>query len=703
MPEKSQQSSRRFANHRIAGEGLRVGFFLIALFVAYRYGVQLASHTRISPLWIPGSVLLCAFLWAPPRWWPLLLAAVLPIRLFAVETPALPMWTVVPSTVINCGEAVLAAMLLRRALENRIRFSSLRELGTYCLVAAAVAPLVGATLGAFIHIGLGASYWQAWEHWFWGEASANLVIPPFIFYWVLSPPHWRSISARQGIEAALLLCGLLLSLWLVFTPEPQAPGFLATRFYLPIIFLAWAALRFGVTGASGAIALLTVFAVRAVLSQHSYLFAADTREASVTDMQYFLLLHAAPLYLVAILTDTSRRNEQSLRESERRFRNLADTAPAHIWMTDRDRSLDFFNKGWLDFTGRSLEQERADGWLKSVHPEDFEHRQETVNLSVAAKLPFEVEYRLRRHDGEYRWILDRGVPRYTARGEYLGYIGSCIDVTDRNRADEADRKLRHAARLVALGQLTAVVSHEINQPLCAILSNAEAAKALLKRDVPPVAELDHILSDICRDNARASDVIRVIRRLTLKRTPEIKRVDINELAQDIVNLVSADAARRRVELRLELAENLPTVLGDASALEEVFLNLIINAMDAMKDTPARERDLSISTDVWDDQSIVVAVKDRGHGIHAETMPHLFESFFTTKTDGLGLGLSTAWMIVSAHGGRIWAENSAAGGATFFVTVPSAASVGNDAEQTPIRLSQNPPESNRLAKLARSIM
>jgi PAS domain S-box-containing protein len=593
------------------------------------------------------------------------------------------------------------AVLLRRALENHLRFNSLRELGTYCLVAAAVAPLVGATLGAFIHIGLGSSYWQSWEHWFWGEASANLVIPPFILYWVLSPPNWRSISARQRIEAALLLCGLLLSLWLVFTPEP--PGFLATRFYLPIVFLVWAALRFGVTGASGAIALLTVFAVRAVLSQHSYLFSEDTPEASVTDMQYFLLLHAAPLYLVAVLIDISRRNEQSLRESERRFRNLADTTPAYIWMTDRNRSLDFFNKGWLDFTGRSLEQERADGWLKSVHPDDLEHCQERVNSSVAAERPFELEYRLRRHDGEYRWVLDRGVPRYTPRGEYLGFIGSCIDVTDRNRADEADRKLRHAARLVALGQLTAVVSHEINQPLCAILSNAEAAKALLKSDIPPVAELDHILSDICRDNARASDVIRVIRGLTLKRTPEIKQVDINELAREIVNLVSADAARRRVELRLELAENLPPVRGDASALEEVFLNLIINAMDAMKDTPARERELSLSTDVWDDQSIVVAVKDRGHGIHAETMPHLFESFFTTKSDGLGLGLSTAWMIVSAHGGRIWAENRTAGGATFFVTVPSADSAGNDAEQMPIRLSQNTSESNRLAKLARSII
>ena len=255
---------------------------------------------------------------------------------------------------------------------------------------------------------------------------------------------------------------------------------------------------------------------------------------------------------------------------------------------------------------------------------------------------------------------------------------------------------------MALGQLTAVVSHELNQPLCAILSNAEAGRALLTRAVPPVAELDQILSDICRDNVRASDVIRVIRRLTLKRTPEIKQVDINELAQEIVNLVSADAARRRVQLRLELAENLPTVLGDASALEEVFLNLIINAMDAMKATPARERELGISTDVWDDQSIVVAVRDRGHGIHAETMPHLFESFFTTKTDGLGLGLSTAWMIVSAHGGRIWAENRTAGGATFFVTVPCAA-VGNAAQQIPSRLSQNPPGSNRLAKLARSIM
>ena len=231
--------------------------------------------------------------------------------------------------------------------------------------------------------------------------------------------------------------------------------------------------------------------------------------------------------------------------SERRFRDLADTAPVFIWTTDQDKYCTFLSRGWLDFTGRTLDQELGLGWRGSVHPDDLAHIQTSI-AAVDSREPLEHEYRLRRHDGEYRWILSRGVPRYGTRGEFLGYIGSAIDVTERKRVEEAERQLHHAARLATLGELTAVVSHEINQPLFAILANTEAADILLQQDVPPIGEVRRILADISKDDLRASEVIRVVRTLTHKRTPNMGMINLNELVISIGRLVKADAARRRV-------------------------------------------------------------------------------------------------------------------------------------------------------------
>ncbi len=332
-----------------------VGLALFAVALHFAYGYALAFNVKTaSPFWFPGPVLLCALLWAPTRWWPALIAVTLPVRLLTSASAVVPLWFNFVAVGVDAGEAVLAATLLRRLLPNPFRFETVRQFGWYCLAAVLLAPALFAFPGGWMLKAAGFEGLQrGWEDWFLGSAMAHLIVTPVLFYWLLSPPELRKLSRWQRIEAVLLVFGLVVSLQQAFASSGSDLGFTDPRFYAPIAFLVWAAVRFGVLGASAAIAILTVFAIGAVFSGHDP-FIGTTPMAMAADVQHFLLLRAAPVYLVGVLTDASRHAEASLRESEGRFRTLADTAPVFIWMTDREARAEFFNKGWLDFTGHSL-------------------------------------------------------------------------------------------------------------------------------------------------------------------------------------------------------------------------------------------------------------------------------------------------------------------------------------------------------------
>jgi C4-dicarboxylate-specific signal transduction histidine kinase len=253
--------------------------------------------------------------------------------------------------------------------------------------------------------------------------------------------------------------------------------------------------------------------------------------------------------------------------------------------------------------------------------------------------------------------------------EELQAIGH--DITDRKRADEVQRRLAHSSRLAAVGELTAMVAHEVNQPLCAILSNAEAAETLLSRENPPLDVIREIIKDIRDDDLRADEVIRGIRSLVGRREIRIQPVDLNRTISHVLRLVAGDALYRRVRIQRTLDESLPLVAADQPQIEQVLLNLIVNAMDAMQGTPEAERELSVQTRLAGAGFVEIAVVDHGCGIPPERLPELFDSFFTTKPEGMGIGLSVARWIVLAHGGRIWATNGAQGGADFRFTLRAA--------------------------------
>lgn len=577
-----------------------------------------------------------------------------------------------------------------------------------------------------------------------------------------------------------------------------------------------------------------------------------------------------PAYVGGVAFDITDRlaAEEALRASEQRFRLMADSAPTLIWMSDTTQRCTWFNRAWLSFTGRTMEQELGDGWIEGVHPDDVERCLQTYRAAFEAREPFEMAYRLRRFDGEYRWIHDAGVPLNYGDGAFVGYIGSCIDITyqkrsedllrervrertreltaanqelrdqveqrrrvesllasenrileliatdasvsrvmeevcatierliqgtrcavrlahihsragaaagpakgagntrpvagidlfgslvgpdaappivaertmtlklrrrrpdaalarhgirsywvepivgaggellgsigvyrtseaapsprelelsvaasrlvgiaiDRVRSDERSRQqmaqLAHVARLATMGEMASGLAHELNQPLCAILNFTEARRELVRAGRSEGDELPRTLAEVAAQAQRAGEVIRGLREFVRHREPQRELVDLNGVVREVVGLTSVEARQGEVRVQLKLADPLPRALADRIQMQQVLVNLVRNAFEAMRDTPVRRRILTIQT-FRRRGTLEIAVRDCGPGVAEEAQARLFEPFFTTKPEGMGMGLSISRSIIEAHDGRIWATFNRQGGTTFRFTLPTA--------------------------------
>jgi len=621
-----------------------------------------------------------------------------------------------------------------------------------------------------------------------------------------------------------------------------------------------------------------------------------------------------------------RRAESSLTESERRFETMADAAPIMIWMTGEDKLCTFVNKAWLAFTGRRMEQELGNGWSEVVHHDDFENAIKTYVAAFDARSPFAMKYRIRRHDGEYRFITDSGAPRFGPYGRFRGYVGACVDVTDllekqkalseveervalateaahlgvwerdlannnfwisdkarelfqfdpsepvtytqfrerahpedlissdlaRNRAietksgyeleyrvllpdgtvrwisgrarcildengnvarllgvlmdvterkqaqelfqlateastsgtllvdgqghillvnaqteklfnywreeligkraeilvpegfanyfanrakfvatphalssgtgkqlfgrrkdgsefpaeislnsirtpqgilvlasvvditarkiaEEQERKTRdeinRLSRISLLGEMTASIAHELNQPLSGIMSNASAGQRFIDRGNVDLINIREILVDIAADSRRAHEVIAHVRNTIKKGAQMRERINMNEIITRVSHMVQPDIAAHSCELELSLEKNLPTVEGDPIQIQQVLINLVTNACDAMRTTPAGQRKVNIATELNGDETIRVNVRDYGAGITDDVRERLFDQFFTTKEEGLGMGLFIVRSIIESHGGKIDVQAKDGGGTCFCFTLPAAMETG----------------------------
>jgi PAS domain S-box-containing protein len=348
-----------------------------------------------------------------------------------------------------------------------------------------------------------------------------------------------------------------------------------------------------------------------------------------------------------------QRAEEEVRRSEERLRLVIDTLPVLVWSKLPDGSADFLNKRFLEYTGLSVEEGFGWGWMNEFHPE--ERAEEEWRAAFAAGEPFEREARVRRADGEYRWFLLRAVPLRDESGNVVKWYGTSTDIEDRKRAEEAlleaQDKLAQVTRMQAMGELATAIAHEVNQPLTAIVTNANFSLRQLKGSSPNLAELRTAIAEIVGDGARASAVIARIRRLLRKRTPGTVQVDINEIIREVISLLRNELTRNRVYLGTELSTHLPRVQGDPVLLQQVLVNLMVNAVEAMRLSGEQPKRLSIRS-IRNPDGVLVQVQDSGPGIESEHAERIFEPFFTTKAEGTGMGLAISRSIIESHGGQL---------------------------------------------------
>ena len=313
-------------------------------------------------------------------------------------------------------------------------------------------------------------------------------------------------------------------------------------------------------------------------------------------------------------------------------------------------------------------------WLRRLHPEDRERTMATLEQGICERADFELDCRAAHPDGTIKYIHALSHPVLNSSGDLVEFVGTSIDMTEHRRAEEvrldAQNKLSHANRVTTMGQLAASIAHEVKQPIAATLTNAQAGLRLLDRLPPDLEEVRQALACIVKDGNRAAEVIDEIRALIKKAPPRKDLLEINGAVREVIGLTRGEAARNGVSVRTELADGLPFVQGDRVQLQQVILNLIINAFEAMSGINEGARELLISTGKAEEDGVFVSVRDSGPGLEPATVERLFESFYTTKPGGLGLGLSICRSIIEEHGGRLWAGTNEPRGAVFQCTVPA---------------------------------
>lgn len=646
----------------------------LALSAGYLVGVEVGFAFTLEPdavslFWPPNAIVLAALLLAPLRSWIWLIAAILPAHLYSQLQSDVPLAMSLCWYVSNSAEALLGAGLIRSMLKRTPRFDVVSDVTVFFGSAVVVAPLVTSFVDAAFVAAVGwhydGNYWGVWRTRLSSNAVAAMIFVPLIVIVGSTRPRELWGKVREcGAEATVLFALLLVMAWLLFHRE-YSVGQGATYLYAPLPLILWAALRLGVGGVA---ACMGIVALTSFAGEMRGLgpFSRAVLEDGALFLQIFLLLAASSfLLLAAALAELKEARATALRRKE--SLDLALRA-ARMGVWDWDVTNDRISWRWRPqcpaITMSSAEL------LALAHQDDRAAFVAAIERARAGVSHCELECRFNR-GGAVRWIMMTGKVVRDRPGGAQRITGIFVDTTDWKARDAKEQlqrnQLAHLSRVAMLGELSGALAHELRQPLAAMLFNAQAGLRELAKPEPNLRELVAILEDIAADDVRAGEVIRRLRALFVRGAVQAELVDVRECVRKVLALEYGDLIVRNVTIDLDLAE-VPLVRADPIQLQQVLLNVVSNACEAMMAAPAAERRLRISSRV-EASEVRISVCDNGPGISEPE--RIFEPFYSTKADSVGLGLAISRTIMGAHGGRLWSANNADRGATFHLSLPCA--------------------------------
>jgi hypothetical protein len=363
--------------------------------------------------------------------------------------------------------------------------------------------------------------------------------------------------------------------------------------------------------------------------------------------------------------------ESALQQSESQMQRMMDTVPSSLYSTAPDGQYTFVNKKARDYLGMTLDQNQGWGWVEATHPEEQEYVVKKFKKAVAAGSSYINEHRIRRADGIYRWHLSRAEPMRDKHGQIVQWFGVCIDIDERKRAEdhlrETRTKLERTSRIATVAELSASIAHELNQPLTAVIANAQAARRWLSNSPPNLSEAMTSIERILRGGRVADERMQHIRALFKQQPLRKKYAWPPQIIREAIRFVHEDANRDEIPIDVQIADDLPPILVEQIQIQEVLINLISNGIEAMENS-ARPPHLMIRSSLVDDE-ILIEVIDNGPGL--KDTQSIFDAFVTTKPNGMGIGLAVSRSIIEAHDGQLWAENNPDHGSRFCVKLPVA--------------------------------
>jgi signal transduction histidine kinase/integral membrane sensor domain MASE1 len=696
--------------------------------LGYYAGVQIGLALRFTPLttsvlWPPNSILTAALLLVPVRhWWVCLLAA-LPVHVL----PELQAGFAPPAVgllfLTNCSEALLAAGGLRLLSDSPSEFNTLRRVVLFIGVAGVAAPVLSSFAdAAVVHLVRGEPYWLVWRVRTFGNILTELSVVPAVVL-LCTAIRRRERPAIGRVLEALILAGLVTctAAW-VFGGVIKVAGVPRTPTVLIMPLLFWAAIRFGVSGASVSLLLAALTASYESNLGHRPFESLPPME-SLLAVQMYLAVMAVPVMYIAGLLEERRRVAADL-AARLRFEGLLSAVGGAFVRQAREAAPSAFDEALqrlgefyrLDYVAL-LETQGQDGTVAIARQWRQPGSAALIGAKCAADFPWVFDRVLHGdtiviesladfpgaaradRDAFQRYGLHTGVLLPLISGNRVHGVLSLVTLrphhwsaADRTQlqlvaeilgnasarwqaeveVQQARQELSHLARLSSMGELTASLAHQLNQPLTGILNNAEAARMFLDSGQASATELREILGDIVEDNQRAADVIRRVREMVTRTTPSPVELDANALVRTVATLIASDAVMRNVSVSFDIAGKPLAITGNRVDLEQALLNVVTNAMEAVSDRPVSARHVVVTTALNGSGHVQIVVHDDGPGFTNGAERRIFEPFVSGKPDGMGMGLAVARSVIDQHGGTITAANHPRGGAVVTIAIPAVA-------------------------------